>query len=71
MKIEMSRYQKLTGLSLPQLAERMTGNRRKKKFNSKTLWNWTQRRYDFRVVIECDDNDIDVITGVFKEHRIV
>jgi len=75
MRYPLDKYLKLTRLSHPQLADKLTEIRRLKgdnnKIYAKTLWNWSNERYSFRVVIECDDNNIDEITGAFKEIQIL
>jgi len=60
---------KLTGMSLPQMAEKIKGAG--KDVNSKTLWNWVHSRYKFRVMIECEDSNPEEIIGIVKETKIV
>jgi|APSaa5957512535_1039671.scaffolds.fasta_scaffold116712_3 hypothetical protein len=70
MRYPIDKYAQLTGESMPQLSRRLTelGG---KEIGQKTLWNWANGRYKFRVIVECDDDDYNEIVGVFKEYRIV
>ena len=73
MRFSVSKYAEVTEQSLPKLAEKISAlsiERGGKAVNGKTLWNWVNGRYKFRVFIECDDNDTGLITGVYKESRI-
>ena len=70
MRYPLDKYVRLTGESLPTLSKRLSilaG----KEIGQKTLWNWSAGRYNFRVFVECSDDDINEITGVVKEYRIV
>jgi len=73
MRYNVAKYAEATDQSLPKLAEKISAlsiERGGKPINHKTLWNWVQGKYKFRVVIECDDDDPGIITGVYKESRI-
>tara|TARA_R110000803_G_scaffold131083_1_gene198343 strand:+ start:1307 stop:1519 length:213 start_codon:yes stop_codon:yes gene_type:complete len=70
LRFKLRQYQKLTGESGPKLAERLS-RISDKDIGEKTLWNWINNRYTFKVYVECDDKNLMKITGVYKEFRII
>ena len=70
MRYPLKRYTQLRGIGLPELG-RILSAKTGTDIGPKTLWNWGAERYDFRVYVECADDDIRKITGVIKESRIL
>jgi len=70
MKYPLRSYLKITGENNNQIAKRFS-KLAGKTIGDKTVWNWVNNRYQFRVMVECDDKDLMKIKGVFKEFRIV
>ena len=70
MRYQIKQYAKLTGESLPQLAKRIS-DLSESDIGPKTLWNWSSRRYDFLVFVDCNDKDIYDIKGIYKETKIL
>ena len=70
IKYELIEYMEATGDSGPQLAVRLS-KAAGKEISYKTLWNWINNRYTFKVYVECDDKNLMKITGVYKEFRLI
>jgi len=70
MKIEFGRYVKARNISLPKMAEEVS-DLLQREVSSKTLWNWANHRYDFRVVVEVPDTNFNKIDRLYKEIPIL
>lgn len=66
MKVEFGRYVKAREISLPKMAEEVSAFL-EREVSSKTLWNWANQRYGFRVVVEVSDSDFRKMLRLYKE----
>lgn len=57
----------VTGVELAKKLSDLAG----REISDKTVWNWVNKRYQFRVVVECADGDLSDIKGVYKETKIL